>query len=194
MADKPLPTPDLLRQLLTYNPETGRLIWRHRPTIWFASGAQTAEVNALKWNRKHAGRPALDGVGARGYRGGSLAGKRVTAHRIIWAMVTGSYPETDIDHVNGDRADNRWKNLRLASRAENCRNSSGKKARNGKPASSRFCGVRWYHWTGKWAAQIRLPSGNKHLGYFETEEEAARAYDAAARLHHGEFARFNFPE
>ena len=90
----------------------------------------------------------------------------------------------EIDHINGDRLDNRRCNLRLCTHRQNLRNR--KRQDNG---SSRYKGV--HKSAGKWRAMIGYDGKLYHLGYFADEEEAARAYNAAATEHFGEFARLN---
>ena len=93
-----------------------------------------------------------------------------------------------VDHINGDRLDNRRRNLRAATHTENLRNS-----RKNSRGSSRFKGVSRCKSSGKWRAYIR--SGTQvHLGHFATEEAAARAYDRAALERFGAFAKLNFPD
>jgi hypothetical protein len=93
-----------------------------------------------------------------------------------------------VDHINGNGLDNRRANLREAEHRQNLMNQ-----RRPRHNTSGFKGVTLNKRTGKWEAQI-LPQGRHiRLGSFEDPEEAARAYDAAALLHFGEFARLNFP-
>lgn len=93
-----------------------------------------------------------------------------------------------VDHRNGDGLDNRRANLRAATNAENMRNRR-RYANN----TSGFKGVSFHKATGKWRAQINLSDRRSHLGSHATAADAARAYDAAAREHFGEFAYLNFP-
>lgn len=95
------------------------------------------------------------------------------------------------DHINGDRLDNRLANLRPATHRENCCNM-GKKSFK-KETASRFKGVSWSKRRGMWRARVRLRGKEREIGCFALEEDAARAYDTAAREWHGEFARLNFP-
>ena len=92
-----------------------------------------------------------------------------------------------VDHVNGNGLDNRRANLRPATNQENQRNR-GKQENN----TSGFKGVGWHKRIGKWQASVRVDGRLVHLGYHATPEAAARAYDAAALEHHGEFAHLNF--
>lgn len=105
----------------------------------------------------------------------------ITLHQLI----TGC---TGIDHRNGYGLDcTRW-NLRKATGAQNSHNQGS------RAGTSRFKGVSWYRWSGKWRAAIMVNYRKRHLGYFVAEDDAARAYDAAALKLHGEFARLNFPQ
>lgn len=93
-----------------------------------------------------------------------------------------------VDHIDGDGLNNRRENLRLATPAQN---SANMRARPG--SLSGFKGVTWSKNAKRWRAKIRANGRHRHLGYFTSEEEAARAYDDAARELHGEFACVNFP-
>lgn len=94
------------------------------------------------------------------------------------------------DHRNGDGLDNRRANLRAATPGEN-----GQNCRKRSHNTSGFKGVTWHKHRRKWLAQIKSGDGkNRFLGYFLSADEAARAYDAAARDLHGPFATVNFPQ
>jgi hypothetical protein len=93
-----------------------------------------------------------------------------------------------VDHKDGDGLNNRRNNLRVATQAQNSKNR-GKRRRC---SSSPYIGVWWHKRIGKWQVGIGTNYTITHLGYFDDPIDAARAYDAAARLLHGEFARVNF--
>jgi hypothetical protein len=99
-------------------------------------------------------------------------------------------PGMVVDHINGDRLDNRRANLRFCTLAQNKQNS-----RPYRGGTSRYKGVSWKRTgkgTGKWLARIRVDGKDIHLGFHKEEEEAAKAYDTAAIRYYGEFARTNF--
>ena len=111
--------------------------------------------------------------------------KNYEPYRLAWLYMTGAWPTKFIDHINRDRTDNRWSNLREATYAENNRNTSIR-----SDNTSGYKGVSWHKFKSKWRAEIKVDSISKHLGYFSTKEEAYAAYIQAAKLYHGEFASF----
>lgn len=106
---------------------------------------------------------------------------------LLHRQLLGAQPGQVVDHVNGDTLNNRRSNLRLCTKAQNCRNNRGRGSASG------FKGVSWYPRYGRWVAGICVDYRSVTLGYFDTRELAALAYDAAALLHFGEFACLNFP-
>lgn len=97
-----------------------------------------------------------------------------------------------VDHINHDGLDNRRCNLRPATHAENRRNMLKRTMRSGRPSLSQYKGVAPKR--QKWRAQIVVDRKEIYLGVFSSEEEAAHAYDKAARQYHGEFALLNFQD
>ena len=188
MADKPIPTPDELRQLLKYEPETGKLFWKERPVWMFAESKLGAKAQCDTWNSRRAGTEAFTAISVNGYRRGRVLKVNQQAHRVIWAIVTGAWPAQDIDHINRDRTDNRFCNLREVSRSQNLCNSSAN-----KNSTSRFIGVSKRSRDNRWIAQVKCNGTQRFLGSFDDEEAAARAYDAGALELQGEFASLNFP-
>lgn len=167
MAKKPLPDPELLRQLIDYNPDTGMMIWRERPVSLFnAAVNKSAEADCLTWNKRFAGKPAMQQLNGDGYQGGNILGSDVRAHRLIWALVTGAWPKHQIDHINGDKADNSWSNLREVNNQTNCKNQKLRETN-----TSGHNGVFWMKSANKWAAKV----GREYLGVFPDKESAISA-------------------
>lgn len=110
--------------------------------------------------------------------------RRILMHRLLLGVKSG-----DTDHRDGNGLNNQRDNLRVATHRQNLQAFQHKRA----GTSSRFRGVSWHPANRKWRALIGLPGKVKHLGMFTHEEDAARAYDAAARQFFGEFASPNFP-
>lgn len=134
-----------------------------------------------KWTASSSG----NGTYATSRRGGKPNSKLVKLHREIMNAPVG----LEVDHINGDPLDNRRSNLRLCSRQQN----SQAKHRKCATATSRYRGVSWNSNNQTWKAQIGHNSRRIHIGEFDDEIEAAKAYDAKARELFGEWASPNFP-
>lgn len=174
MAKRPLPAIAVLRQLLRYEPTTGKLFWNERSDDFFAptEGRSAAHICAL-WNSRYAGKEALSSL-FDGYGYGKLLGQTELAHRVVWTLHHGAPPTGEIDHINHDRYDNRIENLRVVSDRDNARNQSLRRTN-----SSGVVGVSRHRLTGKWAAYISTGSRIRHLGLFDRKEDAIAARKAA---------------
>lgn len=137
---------------------------------------------AGSWNARFAGKEAFTSVDGGGYRSGRIFNKTYRAHRVIWAIQTGAWPENEVDHINGNRADNRWSNLRAATHSQNLKNQ---KVRIGSPTV--VAGISKKR--GKWRARITHNGVQIHIGtYLRIEEAISARREIAAKLH-GDFAR-----
>jgi len=141
-----------------YRPETGEVIWKVRP-----------ENNShdKRCNTTHAGKPLsykTDG----GYIRVNLHGSVYYAHRIAWLLYTGRWPRYEIDHINGDRSDNRIENLREVNSSGNSKNL-GMRYDN----SSGYNGVYKHpSWKDKWVTYLKMNGKNTYLGGFNSAEAA----------------------
>lgn len=156
-------TVERARELLRYDPETGEMWWR----------VQTRN------HRTH--KP----VGTVHRRSGAIQvcieGRIYLVHRVAFLIVEGRWPHPEVDHWDNDPSNNRWKNLREATRRQNAGNTRGfSKTGEGLKGASP-------HPTGKWQAQLKIDGKQTPLGLFDTELAAHEAYCVAARVQFGEF-------
>ena len=114
------------------------------------------------------------------------------AHHKMHRVIMRAPPGMVVDHIDGDGLNNQKTNLRIVSVAQNAVNRRKSKRARGVVPTSKFKGVNFYATSGRWVARIQRNRVNTHLGYFDVEEDAARAYDEAAKSLHGEFACLNF--
>lgn len=150
-----------LKKLLAYDAETGVFTWIVKPS----------------WGVNVGGRAGY--TADSGYRSIAIDGTAYKEHRLAWLYVTGEIPEFDIDHINGARDDNRFLNLRLASRLENMQNVSVSKAN-----STGFVGTCFITAKQKWAAYITVTRRRIHLGHFDSLDDAVNARRAAKQKYH----------
>ncbi len=159
---------DLMEQV-SYDPETGLFVWKRREVSSFKAGRYSQEAIARTWNRQWPGKPALRSRDSGGYLFGAVMGKKYLAHRAAFLHMTGEWPTNHIDHINGNRTDNCWSNLRQVSRVENQKNQ--KKYKNN---TSGVMGV-YPHCGGRWTARISHQGQEIYLGIFENFEDAVAA-------------------
>jgi hypothetical protein len=154
-----------LKELLHYDPETGLF-------TWIAPLSNRVKVGDV-----------CDSKGPLGYILIGVRGTRLYAHRLAWLYMTGEWPTNMIDHINCVRDDNRWSNLREATKSQNMRNAGVRKQN-----TSGHTGVGFHAQTKKWRAFISDDQKNYvHVGLFDTIEEAVAARKVAAAKHYGEF-------
>jgi hypothetical protein len=156
-------TQDYLKSITKYDLESGSLIW--------------LSVKRKSLLGRQVGSPMSDG-----YLSTTILKKQYLVHRLIWLYVYGYFPKS-IDHINGERTDNRLCNLRLASNDENVMNQPIKSNN-----TSGFKGVSWHSVMGKWLAYITHKGVKMRLGYFSDIHEAANVVAEARTRLHGEFA------
>jgi len=144
-----------LREAFDYNPDTGVLI------------------------RKSTNRPSK-GLDSYGYIQLGYCKKMYKAHRVIWAIVHGEFPKGHIDHINGNRSDNRIQNLRVVTQQQNSHNHQKINKKN----KSGFRGVCWNGRASKWQAAISVNSKTIYIGVFSTPEDAHLAYLYAKKIYH----------
>lgn len=168
---KAIPDIKTLREALAYDGETGRFYWLNRPRAHFAS-----DIAWKRWNTRFAGREAFCTDNGHGYFVGVINGVAYLAHRIAYAMGASDPCNLEIDHINGDRRDNRLVNLRPVTSAMNKRNS-----RIPNHNTSGRVGVSFRQDKGKWRACITIGNRPKHIGYYDTFEQAVIARSAVER-------------
>jgi hypothetical protein len=155
-------TAEKLREVLHYDPETGIFTW------------------LVTRGKMNAGDRA--GTEQKGYRSIKIFGRLYREARLAWFYVHGEWPKI-AEHEDGDGLNNRIRNIRDSTQAQNVRNT--KKKTNNK---SGFKGVCFRKDIQKWGASIQTDGKQKHLGYFETPEDAHEFYCLAADMLHGEFS------
>lgn len=161
-------TAEYARAAFDYDGETGIIRWKNRPREHFK--------NTHGWriaNGRFAGTVA-GSIDRKGYIRIAIDGCVVRAHRLIWLWVYGQEPLGEVDHINGDRSDNRLENLRVVTSWENARNK-----RTPRTNTSGRIGVSWRGDLGKWSATIGADHKSFALGIFDTKEEAVAARSAA---------------
>ena len=162
------PSLDVLKEYVVYDASTG--LFRRTGVFHQQGRARAGDIAGAPDNK--------------GYWRFSIKGVSYQCHRLAWLYVYGVMPDQDIDHINGNPADNRIENLRLADDSTN-------QANRKRPSTntSGFKGVTWNAKSSKWQSGIKVNGKSTHLGLFSDPAEAHEAYLSAARSHFGKFAR-----
>lgn len=156
------PSIDELQRRIQYNPDTGALSWRAEP----CRGKRVGDL--------------LSAHDSDGYLYTHVNGWTTSIHRLVWIVATGERP-LEVDHINCDRTDNRWINLREATDSQNAQN---------RQLVANASGLKGAHMqNGRWCSRIRIGSGRLFLGYTASAIEAHEMYKKAAIKHFGDFAR-----
>lgn len=158
----------LLHEILYYEAETGVFRWKKALNKRVKIGEIAGSFNDVY---------VVISIQSKGYR----------AHRLAWMFVHGKWPEVGLDHWNGNKHDNSIGNLRESNHSKNLANTGRR-----KDNKSGYKGVHWASGRQLWCAKIQIARKGKHLGYYDDPQDAALAYDMAAKLFYGEFARLNF--
>lgn len=158
---------DYIKRLLRYDPETGLIYWK------------TNHNNVKK------GQLTYTKLRKRGYLIINIKKKDFLVHRIAFLLMTGEWPKLLVDHINGDKTDNRFCNLRLATNAQNIQNSK-LSVKN----ISGFKGVCWNNVCKKWSAYITSNGQSYNLGLYLKIEDAIQARIEAEEKFHGEFSSY----
>lgn len=149
-----------LIELVSYDPDTGLFIRLKTQCNSAKAGSEPGHVKQYSCDLK--------------YRALEYKRKEYKMHRLAYLYMTGEWPEIDIDHIDGDGLNNKWENLRSVTKYQNQQNR-----RLNSNSKSGVSGVSFYAQSGKWRAAININGKKKHLGYFDTFEEAKEVRERA---------------
>lgn len=165
MKAKPLPPLEELKEFLDYNPDTGIFTWKKQ-----ISNLKVGQVAGVKQSK--------------GYIQIRFKGGNYLAHRLAYYMYHGVDPlEKFIDHIDGDKTNNKIKNLRIANNSQNGTNRVSLAINN----TSGVTGVVWNKRKKKWMARVTINRFQKHLGIFANKEDAIKSRREAEIKYYGDF-------
>lgn len=165
---KILPDIEYLRKIIVYDPDTGLLFWRERNSSMFREvTGRGRDHSANIWNSANAGKEALRAINGQGYKVGNIDGSMYRSHRVAYALHHGFDPVDQIDHINGDRKDNRISNLRMVTNSQNGKNQKLRKTNTSGYNGVSFCKIR-----KMWVARAVVDGVDCRIGYFAKKEDA----------------------
>lgn len=156
-----------LKEILSYCPDTGVFTWL-----------------ANRGFNKTSGKRAGSLCKTSGYRRIKIKGKTIYEHRLACIYMTGDTSFKDVDHINLDKSDNKWSNIRKVTRSQNCMNKDV-----GAYSTTGVKGVTWRKDLNKYLAKITLSGKVSYLGVFSEIEDARNAYNVAMAKLHGDYGR-----
>lgn len=172
---RPIITCEIVRDLLSYAPETGIFTWRYRDRKYCESD-KTQKI----WNTRYAGKKA--GVLREGYITIKIFYYPFAAHRLAYLYMTGSFPSMDVDHIDRNKSNNRFENLRAVSKFVNQQNRFNPRTDSGTQIiGAQKSGKKN---SKKFYSRIRVNGKYHHLGTFDTAAQAGAAYLAAKKALH----------
>lgn len=164
-------TAEYVRSILDYEAAFGNLIWRYR------------DDKPIKWNSRCAGKIAGE-KSPKKYQGMTIDGRKYQCHQVVWLHCNGTWPSSEIDHIDRNKHNNKIENLRLVDRCLNMHNTAVSK-RN----TSGYRGVSWHKKASKWQVHLTVNKVPVFRGLFNCPTEAHLAYQENAAKYLGEYAR-----
>ena len=161
-------TQEYLKEALNYDPLSGAFVWKERPQKHFPTERGWRVFQSQCANKEAGYRDPS------GYLTIRIAGTRYWAHRLAVLYMTGTFPKHSTDHIDQDKGNNRWNNLREVTHATNLRNQPLRSTN-----SSGFAGVRWNPKLNRWCSAICVAGRNIYLGTFREKSDAVAARLAA---------------
>lgn len=161
-----------LKEVLEYNQDTGIFTWKKN------------ELQDKRITGRFGGKIAGNVHQKTGYLRININKRSYLSHRLAWLYVTGKWPREHIDHIDGNKLNNKFVNLREANSSQNAQNTNICSAN-----TSGFRGVNFHKYVQRWRAAIYVNKKRIELGHFDTKEEAAYFYNYAAEYYHGAFRR-----
>jgi hypothetical protein len=157
---------DKIKDYLRYNPDTGIFYWKVKRNNRTLKDSVAGSLDITE-----------------GYIKIKVDNKSYKAHRLAYLLMNGTFPKECVDHINNNKSDNRWCNLRLCCSSKNQMN-----VLLSKNNTSGIKGVHWKKQLNKWGVSIAINYKKFHIGYYEDIEDARIAIEAARKKYHGEFA------